>query len=505
MGLETRPAVSVTLLGKVTPRLMTPPAVTGPPGPCICGECALTPATSLGFSVIEFAEMVGMPLLDWQKLLVVHGMELLPNGLPRFRTVLACIARQSGKTSLLKVVAAWWLMVQQVPLVMGLSTKLETAAEAWRGCLELLRSDPELAQLIADVRKTNGQECITTTDGSRYKIAAANDDAGRGLTIHRLILDEIRQQKTWHTWSAAVKAMTAVADAQAWCISNAGSDDSVVLNSLRASALSQEPDAEDPIGLFEWSAPDGCAIDDPEAWVQANPSLGLIVTEAAIRSALVTDPEPVFRVEVLCQRVCSMSPVVAAESWNRCFEPGDLDSLRSRVALCFDVSLDGQHATLVAAAVQDDGRVRVEPVTSWSGPTCVTDLERDLPSAVARIKPRALGWLPSGPAAAVAASMAKRFGWPPRGVKVEEIRGDLPAACMGLAKEIEAGTLVHSADPLLTAHVTTSERKAQGDRWVFTRKGAGHCDAAYSTAGAVHLARQMPAKRRASGVIAVPA
>jgi hypothetical protein len=101
--------------------------------------------------------------------------------------------------------------------------------------------------------------------------------------------------------------------------------------------------------------------------------------------------------------------------------------------------------------------------------------------------------------------MTKRPGWPPRGMTVETIRGDVPAACMGLAKEIEAGTLAHSADPLITSHVTTSERKAQGDRWVFTRKGAGHCDAAYATAGAVFLARQIPARRRATTVISIPA
>ena len=495
---------TATLLGSTTPRLWTRPAVTGPPGPCVCGECALSPETSLGFSVIAFGEMTGTPLLKWQQFLVVHGMELRPDNLPRFRTVLALVARQAGKTTLLKVIAGWWMTVAIVPLILGISTKLSTAAEAWRGCLDLLRSDPDLDQMVAEVRRANGQECITTTDGARYMIAASNDDAGRGLTVHRLILDEVRQQRTWATWSASVKAMTAVADAQAWCITNAGDDDSVVLNALREQALEQmqQDDPVDPIGLFEWSAPDGCAIDDREAWAQANPSLGYIVTEAAIRSALVTDPEPVFRVEVLCQRVRSMSPAVTGGAWEGCFEPGDLGELRSRVALCFDVSLDGQHATVIAAAVQDDGRVRVEPVHAWSGPSCMADLERELPALVAKVKPSRAGWLPSGPAAALAASMAKRPGWPPRGVALDAIRGDVPATCMGLAKEIEAGTLVHSADPLLTAHVTTAERKSQGDRWVFVRKGAGHCDAAYAAAGAVYLARQIPPRRATRIIVA---
>ena len=37
---------------------------------------------------------------------------------------------------------------------------------------------------------------------------------------------------------------------------------------------------------------------------------------------------------------------------------------REQVALCYDVSLDGMHASLVAAAVVD-GRVHTEVVATW--------------------------------------------------------------------------------------------------------------------------------------------
>jgi hypothetical protein len=41
--------------------------------------------------------------------------------------------------------------------------------------------------------------------------------------------------------------------------------------------------------------------------------------------------------------------------------------------------------------------------------------------------------------------------------------------------------------------VTGAGRLKRGDAWVFSRKGEGHCDAAYAAAGAVHLARTLPA------------
>src|SRR5678815_4377733 len=85
------------VLGSVTPRLWTPPLVTGPPGPCGCG-CALTPDTSEGFDWVEFARdsMNREPYL-WQRWLAIHGGELLDDGRPRYRYVFVIVARQNGK------------------------------------------------------------------------------------------------------------------------------------------------------------------------------------------------------------------------------------------------------------------------------------------------------------------------------------------------------------------------------------------------------------------------
>jgi hypothetical protein len=62
---------------------------------------------------------------------------------------------------------------------------------------------------------------------------------------------------------------------------------------------------------------------------------------------------------------------------------------------------------------------------------------------------------------------------------------------MGFDEQVNALKILHSDDPLLNAHVLGAERLEWGDRWVFSRR-AGHCDAAYATAGAVYLARMLP-------------
>lgn len=512
-GLSTK-----RVLGRTEPRLLTPPLVEGPAGPCGCG-CALTRETSFGFSVDDFArDVLRRPLDPWERLTVIHGGELLPDGRPRFRTLLILVARQNGKTELLVVLTLYWLWVARVPLVLGTSSKLDYAAESWRKACRLAKKIPELRAEMPGrdaIRKANGEQYLLRAtaeeldldEGSKYKIAAANEDAGRSLTVYRLVLDELRQHHDYTTYDAAVPAMNAVPDAQAWCISNMGSDKSVVLNDLRSAALRfiEDGEGDSRLGLIEYSAPAGSSPLDVEALAQANPNLNRRIDQDALlgeaRTALEKGGEKLtgFLTENMCINVPRMDPAIDALAWKACLDVGDLSGVRARVAACFDVSLDGQHATLAAAAVLEDGRVRIEPIAAWAGPDAVARMRAELPEHVARVRPYVLGWFPAGPAASVAAEMVKRVGWPPRGVKVEEITGDVPAVCMGFAEQVTARQIAQSDDPLINTHVTGAEKAYQGDRWRFTRRTSGarddampHVDGAYAVAGATHLARTTP-------------
>jgi hypothetical protein len=203
-----------------------------------------------------------------------------------------------------------------------------------------------------------------------------------------------------------------------------------------------------------------------------------------------------FMTERLCVRVKVMNPAIPSRVWGLCLEPADLLSVRTRVALCIDLSPDGEHATVGAAAVLDDGRVRVETVAEFTGPRAATDLERALPGLTELIKPRVVGWFPSGPAAAVAAKMRGRFAR--RGTTVAEIQSETAAVCMAFAKEVVAKTLLHSGQEMLDDQVTGAEKGWQGNTWVFVRRGGGDVDAVYAVAGAAHLARSLPRQRKVS-------
>jgi hypothetical protein len=518
------PADDAPILGSTLPRVYTPPLVTGPPGPCGCG-CAITPDTSFGFDVDDFARYVlDQPLDPWQRWLVIHAGELLPDGRPRFRTVLLLVSRQVGKTHLGMVLTLYWLFVERQPLVLGTSTVRDTAKESWRAAVIAAETCEHLSAELGGVRAANGEETLSTVHGCRYRIAASNRRGGRGMTVNRLILDELREHSTYEAWDAAVPATNAIPDAQIWALTNQGGDDSVVLHGLHTAATAYLTTGvgDRRLGLFEWSAPPGSDPTDPHALAQACPAFGRRTDPDALMGMAVRAKNAggaelaSFRTEIMCMKVDRLDPAIDPDAWQACGTdtPIDLASHRRNVALCVDLALDGSHATLAAAAVVD-GLVHVEIVHHWEGRGCTRDMRESLPGIVARVKPGAIGWFPTGPAAAVAAELAERKGgtWPPAYVKVEEIRGGLTAVCMGLDELVTARGLRHPNDDLLDAHVRSAQRLKRGDAWVFGRQDSGGTiDATYAIAGAAHLARTMAVRakpkvvtrRRESGLRAVP-
>lgn len=475
----------------MVPRIWTPPLRD------------LSPETSYGYDLIEFARDVLLAPFDpWQEWAAIHLGELLPDLRPRFRTVLILAARQNGKTQIGRALLAYWLAVEQLPLVLGTSTDRKYAKRTWSQLGETFRRNPYLARLLGpgSLRLTLGEESLKTVEGSEYIFAANNGNAARSTTLHRWLCDELREHTDWACWSSASNAMNAVPTGQTVVLTNQCDDNGVVLDSLRDSALEFiETGVGDPrLGLLEWSAPDGCDPADLEMLAMANPNLGHRVDAdalvgAALRAKQAGGQELAdHRTEVLCQRVRLLDPAIDPDLWLRCGTdyPLDLAEHRDKVALAYDVSLDGRHATLYAAAMID-GKVHIDPVKAWDS---TADLRRELPAIVAQVRPRVLAWLPAGPAAAVAADLAGGTSreWPPRRVEIAEIKGEVTSVAMGFEEQVRSGQLIHPRDPLLNQHVANAQRLRRGDAWTFQRRGAGAVDALYAAAAAVHAARTLP-------------
>jgi hypothetical protein len=478
------------MLGKSEPRLFTP------------SLRELTPATSYGFEVIDFAREIGHPLLPWQRTAVVRGGELLPDGRPRFRIVLLLVSRQNGKTELPVVLSVFWQFRQKLPLILGTSTQLKYAKESWSKAVKLVQRTRSLDALHEPgrrwTRRTNGEVESWTLEECRYAIAAANEEGGRSLTIDRGVADELRQHHDYSAWDAFEPACSPM-HAQIWALSNAGDDRSVVLNDYRKMALDfiETGVGDERLGLLEWSAPEDADPEDVDALCQANPRVGhgldLDVLRAAGARAKRLGGKALagFKTERMCIRVRHTDPAIDPQRWRDCLDRGDLAGARSKLALCLDLSRDEQHATLAAAAVLPDGRVRVEALKEWTGPTAAAAAERDLPGWVERIGPKVVGWFPGGPAEAVAVRLKDRRkdgvrGWPPRGVTVAEIRGEVPR-------------LLHARrPPPHDRHGTTpnTKRRRPATTPLRGRAGTPHAGSATSGPGAPRRPPRTPRRPR---------
>jgi hypothetical protein len=521
-----------SIRGRTAPRIWTRPLR------------PLTRDATQGYEFAEWCDERAYTLDRWEFWLAIHALELLPDGRPRFRRVVVIVARQNGKSLFVKLLILWWAYVDSRRMILMTSQNLGYARLAWMEVAEMTGAEVSLPVGVrplegitaAAIRQANGQEQLTAPaywpgvpwkrtevrGGGTFKIAATKGDgAGRSMTLHRLVMDEVREHRTWDAYNAGKHAQNAVTDAQAFFISNMGGAEAVVLTALRTSALTGK---DRRLGIFEWSCLPGSRPDDLDALRWANPNLGLhpwgrIDPEGLLGDAITAMDEggealTKFKTEVMCIEVPRMNPAVDPEAWLECSGDVAMDELRNRVAACLDVSPDGRHATLVAAAVAPDGRVRVEVVEHWENTHA---LRRGLARAVAKIKPRTFSWFPKGPAARLHTELTARpnkarrsVTWPPPGVRVEEIQAETPAVCMGFADLVDNRQLVHADDELLTTHVSAAEKLYQGPVWVFARRlnedgveldSGSPVDAAYAAAGAVHQARLLPAAPRRTRLV----
>ncbi len=460
--------------------------------------------------------MIGMPLDPWERWLAIHAGELGPMGVPRWKRLLIIVARQNGKTTLLLLLTLYWMYVERWPMIVGLSTTVSMAREVWSRAYSYAEKHPLLAGEWIKPKLDNNNPHWKIASGSVYRPAASNRKGPRSLAVDRLVTDELREHHDWIAYNASVPTMNARPRAQGWFISNQGDDQSVVLNTLRSTGVANiealrggDPEIDDELALFEWSAPPGAEMTDPVALCAANPNANVLGSDGLVRVSLKSlvqqahgimaagDREAItkFQTEILCQRVSALDGAIDPRGWAAGrveLDPDLLPSMRRQLALVPELSPDRLRASISIAAALPSGKVRGEVVATWTGPNAAKALRAALPGYVKRIKPRVLGWIPGGPTAAMAAELAdaRRLGHP--AMQIETIRGEVAAICMGFAEFVAAGDFEHYGQEVLDAQVLGSAKLWRGDTWVFSRKGEGHCDSAYGMAGAVHLARLLP-------------
>jgi hypothetical protein len=316
-------------------------------------------------------------------------------------------------------------------------------------------------------------------------VAAASRKGGRGLSGDDVNLDELREHHSWDSWAAVTKTTMARRNAQIWAYSNAGDDRSIVLNDLqeKGHATIGDPSADSSMGIFEWSAPDDCPVDDPQMWRLANPSLGYPqgISYEALRAALDTDPEPIFRTECLCQRVPDLVPSkIPLTAWVKCADP--VSKISGGLVLSWEVSWDREWGAIGVAGYRNDGLPHVELVDYRRGTDWMAGRFGELTHKHPAL---AVVFNPSGPGASLLNEVSERLP-----VKMEPkpmTARDCANACGRIYDAAITGQLRQLGDDRLLEMLRKSATRTLVDAWAWDLKhSAGDISGLAAVTNALH-------------------
>jgi hypothetical protein len=304
---------------------------------------------------------------------------------------------------------------------------------------------------VAEIRFANGQELIRFNNGGRYTLVAPRPGV-RGYSVDTVFVDEVREQRSFDLMAALRPTLTASKNPQIIHLSNAGDDQSVVLNELQRRGLK----GEGSIAYLEWSASPERPIGDEAGWVEANPALGHTIQLETLRDLLMSSTPAEFETEHLCRWVVTMQPtVISQEKWIKA--RGQLETPK-RPALGVSMDADSRRASAVLAWRQADRRIAVRVIADVTGdPIDVDRLGDDLRPIALRFGVTEVGFdnLTDG-------EFARHFK------NAKSMTGRAFAnACSTFVAAVEAGLIVWDEADAVGADLVFTARKALGEgAWV---------------------------------------
>jgi phage terminase large subunit-like protein len=347
------------------------------------------PARSLVDDFRSTAEEMGIALLPWQ---ITAGRYLNAGTEDRwlYREFAGIVARQNGKTEILKPTIV--MRLRKGRRMMHTAQNRVLPREVFDAVADYFMAHGR-GELKSKPRYANGQEEIVLRNGGRYRIVAPTRGGARGPSNDDVIVDELREMDDFNFIAAAKPTMTASKNPQMIYFSNAGEDDSVVLNAIRARAES------DPgLCYLEWSAHPDRSSSDRAGWLEANPSVGhfpqmMEYLEAEYRTASLEGTLAIFETEHLCRWVTTTrTKLIEGSDWTACAGPLGTPSLP---VLAVSLDPDRKRASAALAWRMADGSIALRLLYHVTGDPIDTDrLGEDLRKDATRLGVRHVGYDP---------------------------------------------------------------------------------------------------------------
>jgi len=434
-------------LGVQTPRVeVTPEGIVGSSGP----EAA------------EFGELVGVRLDPWQlRILEVAGGERA-DGSRAAKTVDVLASRQNGKNAAVEV----WELFCAVVLgegVLHTAHEFKTSLKAHKRIRDLINSHPDVKSEVTAKWATPAQGYLFEfKSGGKIEFVARSGGSGRGFTDDVLILDEAQALTDEHLGALmpALSARSIDGDPQVWYLGSAPSLAQVVWQRRRKAWRAGGSPAQ---ASFEFSADPASDLDDREAWAQANPGLGIRISEEFIESAERTSMSD----EEFAKERLSISPELA-DGTTTAWPPGvwdgvcqDIDKPADGLVFAVDVNPERTRTSIAVAGKTGCGLVDERPGVGWA----ISELTR-----LAKEHNASVVLASASPAGSLLVDLERH------GVTVRPLsQGDVRDACGWFFDQVSDGLVAVKTDRRLDSAVAVAVKKASGDGFVWDRKGGDVC------------------------------
>ena len=409
------------------------------------------------------AHLHGRPWLHWQRHSADVIGEKLPGGRYAYPVVVVLVPRQCGKTT----------FVFDLATGRGLEYADYRAAYcAQTGHVTTERFTERINELlgtplgrITRTRRSAGTERMMLRRGSYLKAFPPKDGALRSSALDLVVVDEAQEidEDLGHALDATIiPTFNTRPRRQLILIGTAGTAKSGYMRRYLDAARNGEPG----YAVIEYGVPAGADATDADLWPTWHPGLAAGLTDVdALRQARATLGEAGFLREY--GNVWTVGTEVAAirpEAWAAAaveIVPAPVPRRRPRL-LRRRRPVRGRDRRRVPPRRRPHPHPpdRATPGTAW-----LADRVQQLAT-----KMRApVCYDLYGPAVDIGAELTRR--------KLRDLVGytvaDYATGCIGLAAEINDGTLTHTDQPPLNLAAATAGRRRLGDRWVWDRRAPG--------------------------------
>lgn len=415
---------------------------------------------------MDLAASVGLHLYPWQCWVLDHALSERADGKWCATSCGLNVPRQNGKGSILEALEVAGLFLFGERLILHTAHQVSTALVHFARVRELIYNSDDLSSKVRTVYIANGKESIILKSGQELRFIARSKAGGRGFTGDRLVFDEgydlTEAQLGATVPTLAARSLDPADNPQIWFTSSAPRPDSDVFHNIRRRGMSGDPDMR--MFYAEWSADETAMPGDIDSWYQANPSLGLRISEEFIGDTelpiMSTDE---FRRERQGIPLADDggSLVLPSIMWAAC---ADKESSRvGKVSLALDVGPVHAWASLAVCGKRADGLAHVEVIARQEGSGWLIDAALKATSSLGV----PIHVLEKSPAAGVVQALRSA------GVPIVEVKdADYVRACASLQDGVINGRLRHIDQNQLNAAVAGADIRPVGDAWAWSRKAS---------------------------------